>query len=354
MTRFLLLMLVLAAPLVAREVAVIEVPLTDARLSWRGRFDRRDPAGPRFDWPGTALVVRVRGTALHVRLAANGSDRVQVRVDGKPLRVFTPEAATAWYPVAENLPHGDHTIEVIKITEPLVGRLQILGVATPAGSALLPAPPPPALKLECVGDSITCGFGNEAPTEHHHFTPLTENNELAYGALAARALPADYHCIAWSGRKLWPDNTIPEIYDLALASDPASAWDLASWIPDVITVNLCTNDFGGKNPAEEGWVAAYHALLARMRRRAPQARIFCCVGPMMNDTWSETRDALREARRYVQRVVREQNARGDARVFFLEFPSQTPADGYGADFHPSLSTHERMARQLVEAIRSGR
>lgn len=354
MTRKLWLMALIVAPLMAREVDVIEVPLSDARLGWRGRFDRRDAAGPRFDWPGTALVARVRGTALNVRIAGNGNDRLLVVVDGKPARTFSPEPGVAWYPVVEKLAHGDHTIELTKITEPLVGRLQITGVATPAGSTLLAAPPPPALKLECVGDSITCGFGNEAPTEHHHFTPLTENNWLAYGALTARALPADYHCIAWSGRKLWPDNKLPDIYDLALASDPESRFDLASWVPDVITVNLCTNDFGGRNPAEEGWVAEYHALLARMRARAPRAHIFCCVGPMMNDTWSETHDALREARRYVQRVVREANAKGDARVHFLEYPAQTPADGYGADFHPSLGTHERMARQLVEAIRAKR
>lgn len=340
------------APWARSEVDVVEVLPADPRLVWRGRFDRRDPSGPRCEWSGSSLVVRLRSAALNVKVSGNGNDRLQVIVDGTRREAFTPDKGVASYRVASGLPAGEHVVEIVKATEPLVGQLQFLGVSVPAGARVLPAAAPSGLKLELAGDSITCGFGNEAPDEKHHFTPLTENNTKAYGFLTARALSADYHCIAWSGRKLWPDNTLPEVYGLALPTDPRSTWDLASWVPDVIVINLGTNDFGGANPSEEPWVAAYRAFIARMRRRAPRAHVICTIGPMMNDTWSREQNALREVRRYVQRVVREAREAGDARVQFLEFPSQTPADGYGADFHPSGAMHERMAAQLTSAIRA--
>ncbi len=71
-----------------------------------------------------------------------------------------------------------------------------------------------------IGDSISCGYGNEGKSQNEHFSPDTENARDAYGAIAARRLGADYACVAWSGRKMWPDNTVPEIYDRALPQDP--------------------------------------------------------------------------------------------------------------------------------------
>ena len=42
----------------------------------------------------------------------------------------------------------------------------------------------------------------------------------------------------------------------------------------------------------------------------------------------------------------------DADIAFLELEEQRAEDGYGCDRHPSLKTHERMAKTLVSAIRS--
>ena len=346
------LVLAIATAAGAAPLSVRPVSIHDPCLSFRGRFDWRDPAGPRCEWAGSTLAVRLRGSALVVRLSANGADRVQIYVDGQPHRIFTPDKGESAYRVVHDLPAGEHLVEVMKATEPLVGRVQFLGVAVPEGTALLEAPAPPAFKLELVGDSITCGFGNEAPDEHHHFSPATENNAIAYGALTARALGADYACIAWSGKKLHPDNTLPELYDRALPTDAASPYDLAAWVPDVILVNLCTNDFGGANPAEEPWVAAYHAFVERLRHRAPRAQIILALGPMMNDTWSRQKNALRAARSYITRVVADCQRVGDARIHFLEFPPQGPADGFGADWHPSAGMHRRMAAQLTTYLRA--
>ena len=56
--------------------------------------------------------------------------------------------------------------------------------------------------MEVIGDSISCGYGNEAANEHEHFSPTTENAYFSYGAIAARAFNADYTCIAWKWEKV--------------------------------------------------------------------------------------------------------------------------------------------------------
>src|SRR5690349_19847558 len=80
-------------------------------------------------------------------------------------------------------------------------------------------PPPPTRKLEVIGHSIPCGYGNESKSEKIHFLPKDENALETYGALAAGDLNAQYLCIAWSGRKMSPNFTLPEIYDLAIPTD---------------------------------------------------------------------------------------------------------------------------------------
>ena len=70
---------------------------------------------------------------------------------------------------------------------------------TVTNGALVPTPPPFTRKLEFIGDSITCGFGNEGPGPNCPFTADTENESLAYGTLTAQALNAEHHTIAWSG-----------------------------------------------------------------------------------------------------------------------------------------------------------
>lgn len=349
----LILLVLVAALAYGRKVGFETIGIQDPRIGWRGRFDRRDLAGPRAEWPAAGFAVRIRGTGLEVEVDANGGDRLQVIVDGQLDGIVKPARGRTWCTLVAGRAAGEHTIEVLRANEALVGRMQFCGVRVPIGTQLLAAPVG-SFKLEVVGDSISCGFGNEAPSEQHHFSPFHENAARAYGALAARELGAEYTCLAWSGRRLYPDTFLPETYHRALPTDPTSTYDLKSWIPEVVVINLCTNDFQIKNPPEEPWVAAYHAFLAVVRERSPKAHVFCAVGPMLTDAWSETGDALREARRYVQRVVREERAAAHPRVAYVEFPVQTPAEGYGADFHPNLKVHARMAQVLVAAIRAAR
>lgn len=334
------------------EALPVSVSITDSHVRLIGRFDHRDPAGPRCAWSGSALEVRFRGSALNVLLKEKGEDLYQVIVDGVPTTQLVTNEHQTLYRVVEGLSDAPHVVELFKRTEPLVGSTQFLGLQLPAGAALLPPPAAPTRRIELIGDSITCGYGNEGKDQNQHFSPLTENNYLAYGAVAAREMHAEYVCIAWSGRTMWPTFTIPEIYDRTLPDDPTSRWDFSQWQPDVVLINLGTNDFRQHVPDQAKWTAAYRAFLKHVRTNYPKAQIYCAIGPMMSDSYPVGMHALSTLRTFITEMLAAEHKDGHAQEHFIEFAQQKEQDGLGADWHPSVKTDHIMAAKLCAALRS--
>lgn len=336
----------------------VAVAPNHAALKYSGRFDQQED-GAMCAWPASAVTLKFRGTGAVGNLGIGGN-RVAVIVDGKPTKVLTgnpKETATVsptsqLYTLAAGLPDGEHTVTLMKITEATCGNLKFAGFQLPAGSEVLPLPAAKR-KIQVIGDSISAGYGNEAASQGEKFSAATQNAYWTYGAIAARAVGADYECLAWSGKTMWPTNTLPELYDRVLPRDANSVWPGDTRRPDVFLVNLCTNDFNRKEqPEEEAWVNAYHEFIARLRKSAPDATIYCAHGPMLTDSYPAGAQAATKSRKYVQRVVKEENERGDAKVHYLEFPMQNPfVDGVGADWHPNIKTHRSMAGKFTSAMK---
>lgn len=343
-------LLALAAALPASFA--LDVATNDPALRYVGRFDQSEAAGPRCTWSASSVSFTVSGGSASVKLKDPGKNVWQVVVNGEPTEVLTLEAGEKSYAVATGLAAGAHTIELVKRTEASFGATQILGVVIDDDAKLLSTPVRPR-RIEVIGDSISCGFGNEAPNKEAKFTAATENAWLAYGAVAARAVNADYVCIAWSGKKLWPDNTIVSIYDRIAPNVSGSAkWDFSTWVPDVVVINLGTNDFNAKaNPEEAGWVAAYVKFIGEIRARYPQAPIYLGVGPMLSN-WPGERKPRTTILGYLEKVVAEANAAGGPMVRLIDFGVQMQHNGIGAQWHPSVKTHSIMAEKLAAAFRA--
>lgn len=334
----------------ALSVPDASIAPNDARVHLIGRFDRRDPARPRCSWPATGIEVLVQGQRLEVDVVEDGDDRYQVELDGQATQVA--RLAKGETTIAVDLPTTSRpiTVRLVKRTEPFVGSTEFRRLRVFGGTFKKPSPP--KRRIEFIGDSISCGYGLEGANERERFSNDTENAYLSYGALTARALGAEATIIAWSGRKLWPDNTIPEIYDLAVPTDPASAGDGKGMVaPEAVVVNLGTNDFGLQNPDEDGWTGAYEAFVARLRKRYPRAIVFLATGSMMTDTWPPNNRALSTIKGYLDRLVERLRKKGEVRVQRLDYEPQRAADGYGSAWHPNAVTHRRMAEKTVAAMR---
>jgi lysophospholipase L1-like esterase len=252
------------------------------------------------------------------------------------------------------LSDGTHTVELYRRTEASQGESQFLGFDFGSGQLLAP-PAPPARRLEIVGDSITCGYGNEGADQYCGFTPDTENHYLTYGAIAARSLEAELVTVAWSGKGVvcnYGDaadsctNPLPVYYDRVLPDRPDLEWDFASYQPDAVVLNLGTNDFSTDvDPSQAEFEDAYRSFLEHIRSKYPTAYLLCTNGPMLTDP------DLSTVRGYIDNVVQALNSAGDSRVGSFEITPQDGTNGYGCDWHPSLVTHQNMATELEAALR---
>lgn len=314
-----------------------------------GRFDVRDPAGPRFGWPGTQVIARFTGDAVRVDLAdTTGEDQLDVSIDGKEptlLRVDSKPRKT--YELATGLGAGEHTLVLTKRTESSVGELQLFEVK----ATLIGTPPPPSRRIELVGDSITAGYGVLGASSSCAFSPDTENEALAWGALAAKELGASHTAIAWSGIGLLHDydgNTaeqMPDRYGRALGSDATSTWTASQFEPDVVVIALGTNDFDGQDGASASdFQAKLVTFTAAVRAAHPAAPIVLATSPLLDGkNKTDQTTAMKGA-------IAARTAAGDAKLSLLEIDTVLDAEGFGCDFHPSRTTQQRMGTALAAHI----
>lgn len=217
-------------------------------------------------------------------------------------------------------------------------------------------------RMEIIGDSITCGYGNEGVLNQDTFTTTQENPEEAYAVLTANALNADYQLVSWSGIGVitnWiPEDVnepleeilMPELYpyrDKRLCEKLGLAperWDSAQFMPELIVLHLGTNDdsYVRKIPERQAYFAGkYYAFLEQIHEQNPQAAILCTLGVMGQNLCEEEE---RQAARFAE-------AHPDVRIGYLVLPEQDEADGIGADCHPSKRTHQKAAEILTQKIR---
>lgn len=92
---------------------------------------------------------------------------------------------------------------------------------------------------------------------------------------------------------------------------------------------------------------AYLALVQQVRGHYPGAYILCANGPMLLAT------DFGIAQTYINAVITQLHAAGDARIAYLSFGVQGAGNGYACDWHPSAATHAIMATTLESALAQG-
>lgn len=302
----------------------------------------------RCAWSGCYATARFSGTAISVRMRDDGFNLLQVIVDGefkKVLRLDRTKGETV-YPLVDALPDGVHEVEIHKRTEAKVGDILFYGFE---GAKLVPGKPPPERRIETLGDSITAGYGNEGPGAACGYVNSEQNEYLTYGAIAARQLDADHSTVAWSGKTQYE---MRQYFDKSLPAAPnGPRWDFTQWQPQVMVLNVGTNDFANVDPGEGRFVRQYLELMHDVRAAYPKAFIVIALGSMLSDVYPETRHNLTQARRYFKVIVQKVKEGGETNFGFLEFPEQNHADGLGCGFHPSLKTHQLMGDRLTAFVK---
>jgi hypothetical protein len=321
-----------------------------------GRIDNGDAAGPRFSWSGSSIVARFMGTAVSVHLSDN-IDHFKVIIDGQDQPGFIG-SGNKTYPLASGLTNGPHELLIYRQSEAFDGPTQFFGLTFPGGGSLLSPPPARKHRIELIGDSISSGYGDTGTpfqcggAGSCGFSLDTEDHYQSYGPTAARALDADLISVSWSGIGMYHNccdangsktDTMPNYYGFALP-DPASPttnWDFTKWTPELVLINLGTNDYTGGDPGAP-FTTAYVNFVKRVRMNYPSAYIMLLVGPMLSG------GDLTSAKMRLNTVLSTVN---DPKTSLFEFTTQD-LNAVGCDCHPTVAKHQSMATALTAEIKS--
>lgn len=280
--------------------------------------------------------------------------------DEAPTHVFEVSSDTQSHLIFESETPKNHRIKLIKRTENSKTYLGIKSIV--AEGELLPILRPDRKRIEFVGDSITCGFGNGTLERDRAFYSAEEDGYLAYGARATRQLRMECSCVCISGITAlryegWPVQLVSrELYaycdkphqEKTGRSPALLAWDFDRFHNDYVVLNLGTNDafallFSGTQNGDAFFEQGYVAFLKEIRRcNGEQTHIICSLGSMNYYLWHNI----------VRAVERYQTQTGDQYISYFKFNLMHPMDGYGAAGHPAMATHEKMAKELADYIQN--
>lgn len=346
------------------------IAASDSSVQYFGRIDDSNPDTIAFAFPGVSIKANFTGTAISAVFLQNSgggettTNYFTVIVDEQePVSIAITPSQTL-YSLAEGLLEGVHSIEIFKRTESLVGTVTFQGFYVDEGHSLVAPDVLPNTRIEFIGNSITCGYGNESSqsTPKSGFSSVNENNYMAWGAITARNLSAQYSCVAYSGRGLYQNNdgttsgTLPKIYDHGIADNASVIWDNTRYIPDIVVINLGTNDFSAEVSSavytvdSTIFVDTYIAFIEKLRGYYANATIICALGVMMSDYYPVGAEHWTRIQSYTSAVVNHFTNLGDERVHYFKMNPQTAP--YGEDWHPTIYTHNAMARALTTFIRS--
>lgn len=323
-------------------------------IRYVGRVDRHGDGSVSFDWSGCYLTLRFTGKSLAMRVSDTGRNYYNVTVDGEFSRVVSTFGRDSSILLASGLSEGIHTLRLQKRTEGREGRTTIHDFRTDAKSGkLLPDTARRVRHIEFIGNSLTCGYGTEGLNRHERFRAETENCDKAYACITARYFDADYTLIAHSGRGVVRNygdkkpvssaGTMPERMLRLYDESDSLLWEYSRspWHPDIVVVNLGTNDFSrGSHPSEKQFKAGYKHLIRTLRKHYGTQVPILCIAPGVRSGIPD---------RYIREVCREEE---DARlqVTTIDPGLCNEQEDLGSDSHPNYTGQCKMAMLLIPYI----
>ena len=316
----------------------------NSNIALVGRFDLKDKKNPVFMYSGCQIRTVFKGTSVEVILKDDSlRNMFNVTVDDS-LFVLTTNKPDGVYLLARNLEAKKHTLQIYRRTEWHGGNTTFKGLNIDKKRRLYK----PVVKtrvIEFIGDSYTCGYGDEGKSREEHFRYDTENNCLTYGSLTSRALDAEYLTVCRSGIGIWQGYggdtafTMPKLYNQVII-DSKVPWNYKKYQPQAVVIDLGGNDLSA--PLDSSFfVNSYMEFLKRIRNNYQTAKIVCIAGPGdAGEEWDKWRSLIH--------AVVDQYGKRDPLTCYFEF---TPFKPSGSDWHPNVEEHKRMAGELVSFLR---
>lgn len=276
----------------------------------------------------------------------DGSEPFKVAFNGEKDSVVT---------LATALKNAPHDVKVMYVIEGLFRKPEFKGFVLDKDAYLLEPAPLPERRIEFIGNSITCGYGVEAINAPDPFEDETENHWLTYANILSDSLNALHTSISrsgigiyrnYNGPKTGNDDIMPALYDYTLFNIKTDKWDFSKYCPQLVCINLGTNDFSTNNYDAKLYEKNYRLFLSQVRSKYPNAKIVLLTGPMLGEKENNIQKGV------LDRVCADFNKKGDKQVYRFDFSFQTGDLGYGASWHPSAKQHQKMAAEILPFVRN--
>ncbi|MBK0369110.1 SGNH/GDSL hydrolase family protein [Flavobacterium agrisoli] len=338
-------------------ISAKETPKKNNLYQFAGRIEHLEDGGTLLI--GSASSVTFEFTDLSCEIYLKSVDKnyehhnyVVLELDGEYLGRFTiKKGGLKTFPIQVTKLQPMHRLTIFKATEAANGSVLFTGT----NAHLTKIKQPKKKKVEFIGDSITCGYGNDATSipcgkgewyDQH-------NAYMAYGPQLARMLDFDYVLSSVSGIGMyrnWNDEheneaIMPDVYEnLYLNKDYGKPYDFA-FQPDLVSICLGTNDLSdgdGKKKRlpfnENKYVSNYIDFIKTVYLHAPKTRIILLTSPMVSGTKNDV--LLRCLNRVITAFAADKNHQP---IQLFEFEPMRPN---GCGYHPDMIDDTVMANQL--------
>ncbi len=336
-------------------------------------------------WTGSAFELNVKSSELWIEIEADYDmyePWISIIINGAFVGRQMITAGKYWICVFRGMNEkAVKNVRIVKDVQAMSGdpdaKLQLHAVKF--DGELLPVEDKP-YRIEFIGDSITSGEGSIGAKPEGDWISMWFSAVDNYTAMTAVALNADYRVISQSGwgvMTAWDNNpygNIPGIYEKVCgllkgekneALGALQEYDFSKWQPDIVVVNLGTNDNGAFHSPpwkdemtgethkqrlnEDG---SYHEedlrafekavvnFLIKLRRYNTKAQIVWAYGMIGIPLMPFIYHAVEEYQKYT----------GDKRVSVFQLPNTTE-ETIGARCHPGKAAHEKAAKELTDYLK---
>jgi lysophospholipase L1-like esterase len=336
-------------------------------------------------WTGSALELNAKGSELWMEVEVDYDiyePWISIIINSAAVSRLMLTSGRYWICVFRGM--SEDTVKNVKIVKDVQAMssdpnccLQIHAVKS--DGEFLPVEEKP-YRVEFIGDSITSGEGAIGAKTETDWVPMFFSAVDNYSTITAEALNAEYRIISQSGWGVltgWDNNphtNIPEYYEKVcgvLSGDRNEALgafkenDFDSWQPDVVVVNLGTNDKGAfyspeykdevtgethkQRLNEDGtfneedlkvFEKASEDFLFKLRKYNKNAHIIWAYGMIGIEMMPAIYGAVDT---YIRKT-------GDKKVSIFQLPNITP-ETTGARNHPGKLAHEKAAIELSGYIK---
>ena len=334
-------LLLLLSPLTALAEGGRTVVYSDCKdIVYMGRWEKQDDGLMRGAFE-SGLVLRFTGTSVYLDGKASGE--ALIAIDGGDVTQTKLKENAVLFSGLEDKEHVLELYAAAQRTFP-----SFTGFSLDAGASALPSPD--GKIVEFIGDSITEGYvspndaGNGAANSYANSYAFSVGRRLMkeYGAYFNTVAYGGI-CILETGVNKYGNDPLgmPERYFLDREyrlydtpdeeRAPAHKWDTSSYVPDIIVINLGTNDvYNDKATVMEGMLS----FLRSLRAAYEKADIIVLI-PFNNTMSKPVRKAVTGA--------------SDEKITLVDTKSWKISAGSDG-LHPSPEQHARAAEYLYDIL----